>query len=314
MKNVQRELTRNLLWAAAGYARSGMALMLNSTDLGRNAQAAIGNLAIAAELLLKAFIAKQNLMLLFKGLPLELRCALAAPEAMPESFRPLPYEIDLKASTYKSLELDEAINAFCVFFPEFKQRFGSHLRFLARHRNTCVHAVHPDCREYEVERTAFLFLSLAKHIEEVDKKLLRYMNWGEKDENEAFLSRFDEARLNRVHKKVEEAREKAKGLREKVSLEPEEWDWYPLQCPVCGSDGFVTGETQAELDYDEDETGGLYLTFLAETFQCEQCGLKLEDYDEMQIAGVDPDDIDRSDETDKWAEEHYPDYYDYDPW
>lgn len=222
MEEIQKEITGNLIWAATGYARSGMGLMLGSKDLGRNAQAAIGNLAIATELLLKAFIAKQDLTLLFKGLPLELRCALAAPETMPESFRSLPYEIDLKASAYKSLELDEAISAFCVFFPDFKKRFGAHLRFLTRHLNTCVHAVHPDCREYEVERTAFLFLSLVNHIESVDDKLLRYKNWGDKEKNDAFLSRFDEARLNNVHKKVEGAREKAKSLTEKISLDPEE--------------------------------------------------------------------------------------------
>jgi len=109
MKEIQKDITRNLVWAAAGYARAGMGLMFGAAGLGRNAQAAIGNLAIATELLLKAFIAKQDLTLLFKGLPMELRCALAAPETMPASFRSLPYEIELKSSTYKSLELDEVI-------------------------------------------------------------------------------------------------------------------------------------------------------------------------------------------------------------
>ena len=310
MKEIQKEITNNLVWAAGGYARAGMGLMLGATELGRNAQAAIGNLAIATELLLKAFIAKQDLSLLFKGLPMELRCALAAPETLPESFRLLPYEIDLKSSVYKSLELDEAIAMFCFFFPDFKKRYGSHLRFLARHRNTCVHAVHPDCREYEVERTAFLLLTLIKHIESEVADLVRYSNWGDKEKNETFLTRFDEARLNRVHRKVESAREKAKSLSEKVSLEPEEWDWYPIECPVCGSDGILSGETQAEPDYDEDGIGGFSLGFIGETFECEQCGLELEDYDEMQIAGVDPDDIDRSDESEQWIEDNYQDYDD----
>lgn len=246
---------------------------------------------------------------------MELRCALAAPETMPKSFRALPYEIDLKSSAYKSLELDETIAMFCIFFPEFKKRLGSHLRFLARHRNTCVHAVHPDCREYEVERTAFLFLTLVKHIEAEDADLVRYYNWEDGEKNEAFLARFDEVRLNHVHKKVEAAREKAKTLSEKVSLESEEWNWYPIVCPVCGSDGIAYGETQAEPDYDEDGIGGFDLSFIAETFECEQCGLQLEDYDEMQIAGVDTDHIDRSEELDQWHQDNYADYddYDYDP-
>lgn len=74
MKQLQKEIASNLRWAAAGYARAGMGLMLASTGLGRNAQAAVGNLAIATELLLKAFIANQDLTLLFKDLPVELRC------------------------------------------------------------------------------------------------------------------------------------------------------------------------------------------------------------------------------------------------
>ncbi len=313
MKEIQKEITHSLVLAASGYARAGMSLMFGKTDLGRNAQAAIGNLAIATELLLKAFIARQNLTLLFKSLPLELRCALASPGTMPESFRALPFEINLKSSTYKSIEFDEAIATFCIFFPEFKKRFGSHLRFLARHRNICVHAVLPDCQEYEVERTAFLFLTLVKKLKLEDPDFARKRNWGEEEKNEAFLAYFNEARSNNVHKKIEAARKKAKTLSERVSLEPTDWDSYPIECPVCGSDGFVCGETKPEPDSDEDGFVGFYLTFIAETFECEQCGLQLEDYDEMQIAGVDPESIDRTDESDKWIEDFEEDY-DYDRW
>jgi hypothetical protein len=303
MNEIQKELTNHLLWAAGGYARAGMGLLSGSKGLYANSQASIGNMAIATELLLKAFIAKQDLTLLFKSLPLELRCALSAPDLMPESFRPAPYEIDIKSSAYKQIELDEAIATFSVFFPEFKKRYGSHLRFLAKHRNTCVHAVHPDYREYEVERTAFLFFMIVRQIEEADKDLLRHRIGGDKKENEAFLAHFNEDRLNNVHKKVEVARDKAKKLTEKLKLDPHEWNWYPVECPVCGSDGAVLGETQAEPNIDQDGFGGYSLTFIAETFECDTCGLVLEDYDEMKIAGVDPDDIDRSDESDKWGED-----------
>lgn len=319
MKEIQKEITRNLVCAAADYARAGMGLMLGEDEFGRNAQAAIGNLGIATELLLKAFIAKQDLTLLFKELPMELRCALAAPETMPESFRVLPYEIDLKSSAYKSLGLNEAIAVFYCFFPDFKKHYRSHLRLLAKHRNTCVHAVHPDCRKYEVERTAFMFLTLVKHIESQAVDLIHDSNWGDKEKNETFLARFDEARLRRVHAKVEAASDKAKNLSKKVPLEPIEWDWYPIECPVCGSDGILSGETQESPVCDGDGMEvDFSLSFFGETFQCKQCGLELEDYDEMKIAKIDPEDIDRSDESDQWHEENYPDYPDppdpYDPW
>jgi hypothetical protein len=175
MKKIQNEITRGLVRASVDYGRAGLAFTGNSPILGQNPQVAIGNLGIAIELLLKAFIAKRSLLLLFKNLPLELRCALSAPTFMPQSFRSLPYEIELKSSTYISLELDEAIAAFSTFSPEIKKRLSSHLRFLSRHRNTCVHAVHPDYREYEVDRTAFLYLTLVEHLRQDDPGLIKRM-------------------------------------------------------------------------------------------------------------------------------------------
>ena len=308
MKDVQKELTQSLIWASAGYARAGLAHLHLTLGFGINPQVAIGNLAIAIELLLKAFIAKQSLLLLFKNMPLELRCAIAAPKAMPESFRKAPYEIDLKASAYKSLELNEAITIFGIFFPAMKNRLGSHLRFLSRHRNTCVHAALPDFREYEMERTAFLFLTLVEHFKKQEPVLLKYTNWGDGEKNKKFLERFDEKRLNRVHSQVEAAKEKAKKLTEKLSLSSDEWDWYAVECPVCGNDGFLYGETQAETeDSDRYFEGGTTLIFIGETFECEQCGLTLDDYDELKIAGIEPN-VDRSGEIDKW----YAEQYDYD--
>ena len=92
-------------------------------------------------------------------------------------------------------------------------------------------------------------------------------------------------------------------------MEPEDWDWYPIECPVCGSDGILSGETNAEADIDEDGNANLFLSFIGETFKCEQCGLELADYDEMKIAGVEPVALDRSDESDQWQEDNPADDY-----
>ena len=312
MKEVQNNLTQDLIRASAGYARAGLTLLHGTED--SNPQVAIGNLSIAIELLLKAFIAKQSLLLLFKNLPFELCCAIAAPEAMPESFRKAPYEIDLKSSAYKSLKLNEAIATFSIFFPDMKKRLASHLNFLSRHRNTCVHAALPDFREYEMERTAFLFLTLVEHLKEKEPELLNPFDLGEDKLNKQFLERFDEDRLKRVHSEIEAAREKAKKLTEKITLSSDEWDWYPVECPVCGSDGTLCGETQAKIEYEEygGRIGEAYrtLSFIGEGFGCLECGLTLIDFDELKIAGIDPD-VDRSDEVDRWDAEYCTDDYGY---
>ena len=190
-----------------------------------------------------------------------------------------------------------------------KKRLGSHLRFLSRHRNTCVHAALPDFREYEMERTVFLFLTLVEHLKKEEPELLKYASLGDDKMNKKFLERFDEERLKRVHSEIEAAREKAKKLTEKFKLPftTGAWHKFPVKCPVCGSDGVLTGETEPE-KYDLNGEGkwvvSTILFFTGETFKCEQCGLTLNDFDELKIAGIDPD-VDRSDESDRWLAEHY---------
>lgn len=317
MIKIQSEITRGLIWASDGYGRAGLALLHKKGGFERNPQVTIGNLAIAIELLMKAFISNQSLLLLYKNLPLELRCAIITPKAMPKSFRIAPYEIDLKASMYKSLELDEAITTFAIFFPDMKKRLASHLRFLSRHRNICVHAALPDFREYEMERTAFLFLTLREHLKKKRPELFHPLPFNLGDlkvdkMNKEFLARFDEERLKRVHDKIEAAKEKAKKLTEKLSLssDEDEWEWerYPVECSVCGSDGILEGDTDAETEYDGSAEAYTILTFVGERFECKQCGLTLEDYDELNDAGIVPE-VDRSDECERWDEEFGVDYY-----
>ena len=255
----KNEISHNLLLASSCYTRAGMGLMFGNQS-GGNTQAAIGNLAIATELLLKAYIAQLDLSLLFNNIPAEMICALAVPQAMPESFRVSPYLIELKSGAYKSLELDEVISRFYFFYPNLKKQFGAHFKFLSKQRNICVHSVHPSYQEYEFERTAFLLLSLVKCIEMAKVDLIADYNWGDEAKNNYFLERFDEKRIKRVQGMVECAKKKAKDLAERVLLEPEEWDWYPIECPICGSSGKLWGETQEQVDCDEDGNGSIYLT------------------------------------------------------
>jgi hypothetical protein len=310
MKDVQKELVRNLLSASIGYGRAGLAIFRGKAGLDKNNQAAIGNLAIATELLLKTYIAKLNLQLLLKDVPIELKCALSAPEALPSSFKKAPHKIELRSSGFKSIELDEAISVFSVFFPDIKKRFGAHLRFLSRYRNLCVHAGLPDFREYEVQRTVYLYLSLFNHLKEHESELFKYQNLGDKEENEKFLRQFDEERLSRVHAAIESAREKAKHIESTSSASVDAWEVCVIECPICKSDGLMFGDTQADSDYDDDDMPAFDLTFFGYSFECEECGLKLEDYDELQMAGIDPI-VDRSSESDRWAREYYEDYHDY---
>ncbi len=303
MKDVQTEIVKNLLRASAGYGRAGLALLHGERDIYRNYQAAIGNFAIATELLLKGYIANHNLILLLKDIPLELKCALTAFEELPPSFKRSPLKVELRSSAFKNIKFDEAVAVFGMFFPEIKKRLNSHLKFLTRYRNLCVHAALPDFREYEVQRSAFLYLKLLRHLKEKNPVLFKYHMVESKEKIDIFLRKFDEERLNRVHSSIEAAKERAKQLETTSSILGDDWNRCVIECPVCGSDGLIYGETQAEEDFDADQMYNLILTFVGDFFECYGCGLKLEDYNELEIAGIDPV-VDLTDKAEKWQYEH----------
>ena len=308
MHEVQEEIVKNLIYASAGYGRAGLSLFRGEAKIYRNNQAAIGNLAIATELLIKGIIAKKNLLLLFKNIPLELKCVLCASKDMPESFNRIPYQIELRSSAFKCIELDLAVKTIGVFYPDIKKHLSAHLNYLSRYRNKCIHSALPDFQEYEVQRIVFLYLTLFKHFKEQEPNLLKYVEVGNNKMNEEFLTRFNEERFDRVHSAFEEARKKAKMIEGCKKLDIEFWDAYPVECPICGNDGYLYGDTKEEFEAIGNYDAEMYLTFYGESYECEECGLKLEDYDELEIAGIETT-IDRTDEIYKWEEENMgPDY------
>ena len=73
-------------------------------------------------------------------------------------------------------------------------------------------------------------------------------------------------------------------------------------CPVCDSDGILTGDS--EIDPPVDDQSDPFLSFTAYSFECDECGLVLNDTQEIELAGMDVA-YDRNDELDDWLFEHY---------
>jgi len=299
-EKLQTELTRS----GMGYLKSGLELFHNErrSSLGR-IEPAIGNLAIAVELMLKTFVVKNNPLLLFRELPLELRILFTCPDAIPsKGFNWRRYDIDLRSFNYKTLELAELISLFYVFFPNHKQALKPYFSLLSRCRNASIHSSLPSFQRYELERTAYLALRVFKVLDE--SQAFRYRGYLLKEEDKQFLSSFEEERTERVRKKIDEAKEKSKALAHgQVGVYIDSWDAYTTSCPICGCDGVLTGGTEVDVDVDEEGSMNPYLVFLAETFKCEECGLSLDDVDELKLAGMDISYDRPQSDMDKWARE-----------
>ncbi len=312
MREVQEEIVRSLRDAAMGYGNAGLALLEGRNSIGANRQAAIGNLAIAVELLLKCWIANTHLLLLFRDVPLQVKCALTAPETIPSVARLAPHVVDLRSCAFRTVEFREAVGLVPLLSPELARRLGAHLRFLVENRNTCVHSALPSFRGYEAQRAAFVFLSLFKHVQQHEPDLLRYCRLGDEEADNAFLARFEEERIARVHRAIEAAQAKAKKVEIPNSMSVDSWEATVISCPVCRSDAVLLGDTQPDGEVDEDGSLLPGLTFVGVAFECEACDLQLKDYDELVIAGVDPV-IDRSSELDRWYAQTYEDWA-YEEW
>lgn len=305
--SIKEQLCHSLAQSARGYLKTGLESFHKERRSSYSCiQPPIGNLGIGIELMLKTFIVKNNPTLLFKNLPIELKVFFTCPDAISKDFNWRHYDIDIRSFTYKTIDLDECISMFNVFYPEYKQVLKPYFRFLSRCRNASVHASLPFFQKYDLERTAYLTIRILEILNSA--KTFGYTAYFLSKEDKYFLSTFEEERTERVRRKIEAAKEKSKKLtREMIALSVEDWESYVTGCPICDSDGILTGYTEVLGDVDEDEIVHPCLDFFADSFGCEECGLILDDVEELRLSGMDIH-YDRSDEIDKWAAEYESDY------
>lgn len=298
---VKEEITNKLELNAGSYLKIGLELfakLKKQPNLFLNCnETAIGNLGISIELMLKAVIARKSFAFLFKGIPDELFMMLTYHEVVKGNIN--PYVIELQSLSYGTIQFNEAISRFYILFPEKKQEFKPYLSLLSAVRNNSVHSCLPKFQEYDLERVTYIALRLAKFLyEEVGM-----FDYYEFTIDDSFLDSFEEERVLRVKKAIEQAKERGKRQScSELPVDVNSWDEYVTSCPVCGSYGVLQGYTEFEAEPDYDEHYDLFLDFFAESFECEACGLKLNDSRELKLAGMESN-YDRSSELDKWLAE-----------
>lgn len=301
--SITQYLHKELENAAVCYLRAGLELFHKARKIsGLNSQAALGNLGIAVELMLKAFIVKSNPLLLFRGMPIELQVLFACPDSLPSDFNWRPYDIDLRSFKYATKELDESISLFYVLLPEYKQELYSYFQLLSRYRNASVHSALPSFQNYEVERFAFLALHLLSILQ--SREIISKFGHISTKDDKQFLSAFKIEQIDRVKKKIEDAKEKSKHIPTgRSSLSVDGWESYVTQCPICESDGVLSGYTDIHVEGPEEDVD-VSLDFFADGFTCEDCGLQLVDTEELELSGIDLH-YDRSGDLDSWYKEQY---------
>jgi len=266
-------------------------------------QVALANLCVGIELLVKAYVASHNLALLFVGLPLKSRARLLCPNSMPAGSKWDALELDLKAALYKTIDLGDAVALLYIFRPELKQDLHAHMRMIQKYRSVAVHSLCPSFERYAAERVAYVALRLAKTFADSGDITIAHSFLDQN--NQRFLTQFDEKRIKRVKKAIEEAMEKARrSPRETRWVSADGWDEYEGKCPICGNGTLIEGYTELEAEQVDEGEWDQYLVFHADRMKCSFCGLTLEDSWELDLAGVDTEYV-RDGGVDRWCGDTY---------
>lgn len=302
ISTLKREFAHDLALCGRYYLEIGLEKFYLSGDWEPVlAQVALGNLTIAVELMLKAVIADSSLLAVFQNPSQEMILLLSCPEMCTDSPNWRSFQMRLRSGNYKMLEFDQCLAVAYLLAPELKRSLSSHLRHLSRHRNQSVHSLFPRFQKYDIERAVFAALNVAALIERIDESLLLTHARGEKDT--AFLKKFEEARNERVEKAVAEAKKRCATLESSgSSVSVDSWDFFVVECPICESDGVLEGSTELNVMEGGYAAEDHCLTFFADRFQCDECGLALEDSDEVRLAGIEVG-HDRDTELERWFRE-----------
>lgn len=300
LRQLKFEIETNLATSAKAYYRIGIAEYLNAESrMWETYQAAVGNLAIAIELMLKAFVARNCFRKLYAGLPDELDIYLLQTETPPPSVSLRPFEDALRSFEQKTIDLNQAISIYEIYFPEKKADLHSYFTFLAATRNTSVHAALPDFQRYDLARVSYLAINLIKHLEK-EKVLSEPVELVSKTKD--ILRLFDHERVGRVTKKVKEARQVARkltGKRNAIFVNPADFEELVLPCPICSTEIVTSGYTEDKIVSEDDAS----LTYFLNGFHCTECGLEIDDPRDLRLAGL-SETYNRTDQWDEWCRQY----------
>ena len=300
LRQLKFEIETNLAASAKAYYRIGITEYLNAeARMWESYQAAVGNLAVAIELMLKAFVARHCFRKLYAGLPDELDLFLSQTETPPPSVSLRPFEDALRSFEQKTIDLNQAITIYEIYFPDKKLELHSYFNFLATTRNVSVHGALPDFQRHNLNRVSYLAISVIKHLEE-QKILTEPADLALKTKD--ILMGFDRERVECVTKKIKEARQIAKrltGKRNAVFTNPHNFEELVLPCPICGTEIVTSGYTEDKIVSEDDAS----LTYFLNGFHCTECALEIDDPRDLRLAGL-SETYDRTDQWDEWCRQY----------
>lgn len=289
---ISNRINFDLSVRAREYLAEGLKKFQASNDSETKQQVSMGLMLIAIELLLKAIIAKRNMVFLYEGLPNEIKFYLTSPSSIPKEFNLKKYELDLVEFNYKTIHFAECVGILNLLAPEARQELKGYFKDAALLRNRAIHGAIGRHYNYEANRVAYLALKV-NEIARKGKFVQLKCCYTPTSKDTRFLERYEVRKMDIVKKQIEAAKRKVgDGIESSAEVAVADiWHEMVIPCPICGKKSKIRGEMDhgyfAEGVHDEDGPDiGEKLEFLAYAFYCPSCGLKLSDMKELQLANM----------------------------
>lgn len=293
LSEVQTRYAAQLSSAARAYFIQGLDSFDWSSEGGDagHAQAAIGNLAVAVELLAKAFLARQALPLVMAGPTAALTALCACPSSLPEDFAATAHLVTSLYDGGKTKQFREAIAAVYIFLPAIRGDLDFALRRFAEHRNAALHTALPGVDRFQMLQVAWTAIKFFEAIGEASGAGSLNVDYLP-DRAKSVVKDFEIARMKMLSEAVELARRRAENLAEAtlvVVQDPRVEAEAP--CPVCGNQALLKGDIEGDFDEDMDEDMRVRIVpvvgiFHARSLECPSCGLRLDGVAELEELGV----------------------------
>lgn len=297
---INHNLHRNFKNVSYEYFKVGLENFHRSRNYNKSlAQVSMGNLSISIELMLKACIALKCPRYLFSNLPLEIELKLSYPDNFPNLN--IMQKREIENFGFKSQSFTDSIAIFYLLFQKEKKKLRPYFSVLNYIRNTAVHSASDNFQRIDLERLAYLSIYLSKFLK--TETVFEPYSFRITNKDNEFYASYDENRTERVKKIIEIAKQNAKKIKEKNFIVTDEtWETRITECPTCKSDAILEG--YCDFYYDKTYDGAdAFLTFIGESFNCDECKLELFDQTELTLAGIEKD-FDISDEIPEYLQEN----------
>ncbi|OIQ17220.1 MAG: hypothetical protein BM556_13485 [Bacteriovorax sp. MedPE-SWde] len=281
VKEYKERYIKQLCKSSASYFEIGAELFHEAENGEReHTESILGNVCIAVELAMKAYLANKSLTLVYEKLPDKLHITLLCQD----EFLLTDSWSDILNDKMRSISFDRCIVLISTILSDKSKEcsvFSKYISELKSVRNNSVHSVMSVDNPVVFIATIFSSMKVLEILlAGIPEDTGLHDMWKDYSESD-FYNNQNEKLLAKVKGKINTARN-SKKFNTQIPLVQNEFEEVLYDCPACSSKALLSGtiyRTDAVSEFDP-------VVLYTEKLKCNSCTLLLDDYEELELAKI----------------------------